>query len=149
MYGVESGELDFFSAITPTPQRKQWLEFTDTYLSFPIVIFTGEDVPYIGSISDIGNKPVAVAQGYASHDLLLENHPSLNLLVVQDVKEGLLRVSTGKAFAFIGSLASASHPSRLAKFACSNIAVPLEVVFSRMVPQDGSGARVWLRMPRG
>ena len=107
--GVENGELDFFSAIAPTPQRRQWMEFTDSYLSFPIVIFTGEEVPYIASISDIGNKPVAVARGYASHDLLLENHPYLNLLVVENVKEGLLSVSTGKAFAFIGSLASASH----------------------------------------
>ena len=106
---VENGELDFFSAISPTPQRREWMDFTDSYLSFPIVILTGKQVPYIGSMLDLRNKPVAVVDGYASHDLLLKNHPDLTLLPVGDVKEGLMTVSTGKAFAFIGSLAAASH----------------------------------------
>ncbi len=106
---VENGELDFFSAISPTPQRRKWMDFTASYLSFPIVILTGKQVPYIGSMSDLRDKPVAVVDGYASHDLLLENHPNLTLLPVGDVKEGLLTVSTGKAFAFVGSLAAASH----------------------------------------
>jgi len=106
---VENGELDFFSALSPTPQRREWLDFTDSYLSFPIVILTGKEVPYIGSMSDLRHKPVAVVDGYASHDLLLANHPDLTLLPVRDVKEGLMTVSTGKAFAFVGSLASVSH----------------------------------------
>jgi signal transduction histidine kinase/DNA-binding response OmpR family regulator len=106
---VENGELDFFSAVSPTPQRREWMDFTDSYLSFPIVILTGKEVPYIGSMSDLRNKPVAVVDGYASHDLLLENHPDLTLLPVRDVKEGLMTVSTGKAFAFVGSLATVSH----------------------------------------
>jgi signal transduction histidine kinase/CheY-like chemotaxis protein len=106
---VENGELDFFSAISPTPQRREWLEFTDSYLSFPIVIITGKEVPYIGSISDLRDKPVAVVDGYASHDLLLKNHPDQVLLPVRDIKEGLMSVSTGKAMAFVGSLAAVSH----------------------------------------
>jgi ABC-type amino acid transport substrate-binding protein/CheY-like chemotaxis protein len=109
MKAVENGELDFFSAISPTPQRREWLGFTDSYLSFPIVIFTDKDVPYIGSLSDLKDKPVAVVDGYASHDLLLENHPDLILLPVRNVKEGLMAVSTGKAFSFVGSLAAVSH----------------------------------------
>jgi len=106
---LKNGELDFFSAISPTPQRREWMDFTDSYLSFPIVMITGKEVPYIGSMSDLSNKPIAVVDGYASHDLLLHNHPDLNLLPVRDVKEALMTVSTGKAFAFIGSLATASH----------------------------------------
>jgi signal transduction histidine kinase/DNA-binding response OmpR family regulator len=109
MRAVKNGELDFFSAISPTPQRREWMGFTDSYLSFPIVILTGNKVPYIGSMSDLKGKPIAVVDGYASHDFLLENHPDLTLLPVGDVKDGLMTVSTGKAFAFIGSLAAASH----------------------------------------
>jgi len=109
MKAVENGELDLFSAISPTPQRREWIDFTDSYLSFPIAIITGKEVPYIGSMSDLGENPVAVVDGYASHDLLLKNHPDLTLLPVQDVKEGLMSVSTGKALAFIGNLATVSH----------------------------------------
>ena len=106
---VDNGELDFFSAISPTAQRRQWMDFTDTYLSFPIVILTGKAVPYIGSIADLKDKTVSVVDGYASHDLIAANHPDLTLLPVGDVKEGLMAVSTGNAFAFIGSLAAVSH----------------------------------------
>ncbi|MDH3997841.1 MAG: transporter substrate-binding domain-containing protein, partial [Desulfuromonadales bacterium] len=106
---VENGELDFFSAVSPTPQRKEWLGFTDSYLSFPIVILTSKEVPYIGSMLDLEDKPVAVVAGYASQEFLLKNHPELTLLPVRDVKEGLMTVSTGKAYAFVGSLATASH----------------------------------------
>ncbi len=109
MKAVKNGELDLFSAISPTPQRREWIDFTDSYLSFPIVIITGKEVPYIGSMSDLGENPVAVVDSYASHDLLLKNHPYLNLLPVQDVKEGLMSVSTGKALAFIGNLATVSY----------------------------------------
>jgi ABC-type amino acid transport substrate-binding protein/CheY-like chemotaxis protein len=109
MNAVKNGELDFLTAVTPTPQRRRWMNFTASYLSFPIVILTDKAVPYVGSLSELRDKPVAVVDGYAPHDLLMEHHPELTLLPVRDVKEGLLTVSTGKAFAFVGSLAAASH----------------------------------------
>ena len=109
LVAVEKGELDFFSAIAPTSRRREWIEFTDTYLSFPIVVLTSKEVAYIGEISDLAGKTVAVVDGYASHDILLEKHPDLTLLPVKGVKEGLMAVSTGEAFAFVGSLATASH----------------------------------------
>ena len=70
------GDLDFFSAISPTVQRREWMDFTDSYLSFPIVIVTRKDVPYIGNLEDLANKTVAIVDGYASHDFLSGNHPS-------------------------------------------------------------------------
>ena len=109
LHAVESGELDFFSAISSSSRIRKNLDFTESYLSFPIVILTGKEVPYIGSLSDLKNKPVAVVDGYASHDQLIENHSDLTLLPVQNVKQGLMNVSTGKAFAFVGSLAAINH----------------------------------------
>ena len=109
LQAVKSGELDFFSAISSTIHRREWMNFTGTYLSFPIVILTGKAVPYIGGVSDLKNKTVSVVDGYASHEFLMVNHPDLILLPVKDVKEGLMTVATGKAFAFVGSLAAASH----------------------------------------
>ncbi len=109
LVAVEKGELDFFSAISPTTRRREWMDFTDPYLSFPIVVLTNKEVAYIGEISDLAGKTVAVVDGYASHDILLEKHPDLTLLPVKDVKEGLMAVSTGEAFAFVGSMATASH----------------------------------------
>ncbi|MCP4689352.1 MAG: transporter substrate-binding domain-containing protein [Desulfobacterales bacterium] len=106
---VKKGELDFFSAIAPTPQRKKWLDFTDSYLSFPIVIVTRVDVPYIGDMDDLTGRKVAIVNGYATHDLLVAHHPGLPLLPTRDVTDGLMAVIEEEAFAFVGSLATASH----------------------------------------
>ena len=103
------GDFDFFSAISLTPQRNEWMEFTAPYLSVPIVIVTREEVPYIGTIEDLGDRTVAVVDGYASQDLLFGNYPDVSLLPALNVKEGLMAVTNGEAFAFVGSLATISH----------------------------------------
>jgi len=50
-----------------------------------------------------------VVNGYASHDFLKTKHPELELLLVNDVAEGLNAVVRHKAYAFIDSLAAISH----------------------------------------
>ncbi len=106
---MQRGDADFFSAISPTDQRKEWMRFTDTYLSFPIVIVTKEKVPYIGNLEDLHGHRVAVVNAYAIHDILSEKHPGLSLLLTPNVSEGLKAVAKGRAFAFIGNLATVSH----------------------------------------
>jgi len=106
---VKSGELHFFTAITPTEQRREWMEFTDFYIYFPIVIVTRKEVPYIGNMEDLAGKPISVVNGYAAHDLLSADYPNFQLLPSQGVKESLSMVKSSKAFAYIGSLAAISH----------------------------------------
>ena len=102
---VENGELDAFSLVTETPQRKTYLKFTDTYLSFPYVIVTLDDAPFIDGVGGLMDKTVAVVRNYAIHDLLQGNHAGLNLHLAANVQAGLDAVITGKAYAFIGNLA--------------------------------------------
>ena len=109
MASVEKGDLNLFSAVAPTEQRRRWLGFTDSYLSFPSVIVTRLDVPYIGSMDDLAGKTVSVVNGYASHDFLSGRYPELSLLPARDIHEGLMAVLGKKAFAFVGSLAAVSH----------------------------------------
>ena len=106
---VQSGDLDFLSAVSPTVRQRHGMAFTDSYLSFPIVIVTREDVPYIGDLKFLADKMVAVLEGQAAYERLSANHPNLALTPVQGVKEGLLTVAGRDAFAFVGSLATVSH----------------------------------------
>ncbi len=105
----KSGEPDFISAISPTDQRREWMDFTNSHLSFPIVVVTREAAPYIGNLDDLAGESVAVIEGRAPYDLLSANHPELSLAPTRGVKEGLMAVADGKAFAYIGSLAAVSH----------------------------------------
>ena len=102
---VKAGELDAFSLVVETPQRKEYLEFTDPYLSFPYVIITLDDKPFVDGIEGLRGETVAVVKNYAIHDLLKRNHPDLDLYNSATVKEGLEAVLVGKVFAFVGNLA--------------------------------------------
>jgi len=106
---VREGSIDILFSATRTPQRATSLLFSDPYLRFPMVIVTGQGAPYIGDMKDLRGKKIAVVNGYASHDILKDNHPELDLLLVDDVTMGLAEVTRRKAYAFIDSLAAISH----------------------------------------
>ncbi|WP_051148587.1 transporter substrate-binding domain-containing protein [Desulfospira joergensenii] len=106
---VQAGQIDFLTGIFPAGQDRKGLIFTDPYLSFPIVIVTREDVPYVSSPAFLENKTVAVVTGRPFHGQLSSAHPGIRILKVNRVKDGLLAVAGKEAFAFVGSLAAAGH----------------------------------------
>ena len=106
---VKTGELDLISAVADTPERRKFLDFTRPYFGFPLVIVTSEDVPYLSKMDQLDGQKVSVVSDYVSHDLLKKNHSNYKLVPVTDVKSGLLQVASGKASAFIGSMATISH----------------------------------------
>ena len=99
----------FYAAISPTTELKKRLNFTDPYQIFPVVIVTRDDVPYIGNLTDLTGRKIAVVKDYATHDILIRNHPDLKLLLKANVKEALLSVCNNSAFAFIGNMAVTNH----------------------------------------
>ena len=109
MKSVKTGSLDMLFSVTRTPTREAYLLFSEPYLRFPMVVVTDQVAPYIGAIEDLKGKKIAVVNGYASHDILKENHPAIDLLLVDDVNAGLKAVRRKDAYAFMGSLAAISH----------------------------------------
>ncbi|MBE9533669.1 MAG: transporter substrate-binding domain-containing protein, partial [Proteobacteria bacterium] len=106
---ANKGELDLMSALVQTPQRDEFLDFTQPYLTFPMVIVTREEVTYIGKMNELNGKKVGVVAGYASQDYLTNLHPKIKIMPAQDVRKGLLDVVQGNTFAFVGNLATISH----------------------------------------
>lgn len=106
---LKNGNIDVLPAVSRTPEREKYLEFTRPYLRFPYVIFTRTDAELVTGIEELIGKTVVVEQSYANHDLLRENHPSLNLMLVDTTEQALRAVSLGQADAYVGNLAAASH----------------------------------------
>ncbi|MCW9032945.1 MAG: transporter substrate-binding domain-containing protein [Rhodospirillales bacterium] len=109
---VKNRDLDAFSLVVRTPQRDEFVNFTQPYISFPMVIVTRENEPYIDGISALRKQTVSVVKSYASHDLLARNHTELTLHLAENVKKGLEAVSNGQTYAFVGNLAVASQVIR-------------------------------------
>lgn len=106
---VKDGSIDILFSATRTSEREAFLRFSEPYLRFPMVIVTDQGAPYIGDMKDLRGKKIAVVNGYASHDILKDRHPELDLLLVDSVTTGLTEVTRRKAYAFIDSLAAISH----------------------------------------
>lgn len=86
---VKSGELDMYSCVVSTVQRREYVNFTKPYLSFPMVIVTSDQVAYVNGLKDLRNETVAVVRGYATQDLPEKNHPELELYLADSVADAL------------------------------------------------------------
>jgi diguanylate cyclase (GGDEF)-like protein/PAS domain S-box-containing protein len=109
---VKKRELDMFSCVVATAQRREYADFTKPYLSFPMVIVTSDQVTYVNGIRDLKNETVAVVRGYATQDLLEKNHPGLDLYLADNVADALEKLSHGQVYAYIGNIATVSDVIR-------------------------------------
>ncbi len=106
---MKSRELDMYACVVDTEQRREYVDFTRPYLSFPMVIVTSDKVAYVNGLRDLQNEKVAVVRGYATQDLLEKNHPELDLYLADNVADALEKLSHGQVYAYIGNIATVSH----------------------------------------
>lgn len=92
-----------------TPERKEYLNFTSHYLEVPLVVATRVDVPFINQILDLEGEKIGIIRGDAFVKILREKYPSLNIIEVEDIYDGLDKVKNGQLFAFIDTLASIGY----------------------------------------
>ena len=115
------GDIDVLPCVVKTPARSQYLLFSRPYLSFPMVILTREDAPYISGVMDFKSEKIAIVQGYVTQEILARNYPDRKFYLAKNVDEALRAVSRGKVEAFVGNLASISYATQ--KLGLTNLKV--------------------------
>ena len=121
---AKAGEVDILPAVARTPEREKYLLFTSPYVSFPNVIATRKDAPFVNSLKGLEGKKVGVVQGYAIHELLADKHKELDISVVKNINEGLLEVQKGRLDAFVDNLAAITHEIDRSNLTDIKIAAP-------------------------
>ncbi|BCN94105.1 hypothetical protein THMIRHAM_18900 [Thiomicrorhabdus immobilis] len=102
---VKDNKLDMYSAVINTPERGRYVNFTQPYLNFPMVIATQKGENFIKDLSTLSDKTIAVVDGYAAHELLKTHFPKLNLYLVDNPQKGLEAVSQGLAYGYVDNVA--------------------------------------------
>jgi len=102
-------ECDIFSLVMSTPEREKYLDFTDAYLSIPLVIATSIETPFINDITSVNDKKIGIVKGYAYGELLRTRYPQMQLLDVKNLSDGLDKVKDRELFGFIGTLATVGY----------------------------------------
>ncbi|MCC8998156.1 MAG: transporter substrate-binding domain-containing protein [Candidatus Contendobacter sp.] len=106
---TKAGEIDVLPAITPSPERFRYLNFTKPYLHFPIMVFTRKETPLIAGLEDLRGKQVAVVQGYVSQEYLIRDYPDLQLQPMDTTEQALRALASGKTDAFVDNLTIGSY----------------------------------------
>ena len=98
---LQSGKSDIIFSIGESESRKKFAYFSNEYLKFPISIVTKKDENFIENIDEILDKKIAVGNNFTAHNLLKEKYPNIDLVLVNNVEEGLALVSKKEVFAFV------------------------------------------------
>ena len=102
-------KCDIFSLIMPTNERRDYLNFTTPYMSVPLVIATNLNELFISDITNVSNKSIGIIKGYAYGEILRDKYPNMQLVDVENLKDGLEKVKRGDLFGFIGTLATVGY----------------------------------------
>jgi ABC-type amino acid transport substrate-binding protein/anti-sigma regulatory factor (Ser/Thr protein kinase) len=100
---------DMTALISPTPEREEYLSFSESYVSTPYVIFIRKQDTLILDIDDLSGKTLAVLRGSVLQKQLVRDYPQISLAPFDSDEKALQAVATGQPDAYIGNLTVASH----------------------------------------
>lgn len=109
---AKQGKVDMYACAVATPERSVYMNFTSPYLSFPMVLAAGQNVPFIDDYALLNGQTVAVVKDYWTHEYLKTHYPGIKLVLVESVKQGLDAVLEGRAMGYLGNLAVINHTLR-------------------------------------
>jgi PAS domain S-box-containing protein len=107
-------ELDAVTCLVRTEDRAKYLDFTEPYISVPLVVVMQDDALFVSGLQDLhrSGKTLAVTRGYASHEFAARDYPESDLVIVENAREGLQAVSAGRVDAYLVNLATTSYFAR-------------------------------------
>ncbi|MBT6218435.1 MAG: transporter substrate-binding domain-containing protein, partial [Rhodospirillaceae bacterium] len=106
---VRAGEIDILPTVARSSEREKYLNFSKPYISFPMVITTRKDAPFVDSLAGLNGKKVGVVRGYITQELIETNQKGIHVVPVQTLSEGLKQLNDGKLDAFIDNLLTITH----------------------------------------
>ena len=108
----QQGQIDVFVSLAKTASREQYYLFTSPYASYPVGIFTRDNIHYVRGLDDLKGKRLAVCRGYAAEEWLRSNHANLDIVSVESIPEGLGSLERGDVDAFVENRLSATYYAR-------------------------------------
>ena len=106
---IQHKKCDMLALGMETEERKKYLNFTSHYLDVPLVVATRVDVPFINQILDLEGEKIGIIRGDVFVKILRTKYPSLKIVEVDDIYDGLDQVKNGQLFAYIDTLASIGY----------------------------------------
>lgn len=125
---LQQGKVDFVAGIHKSPEREQFLEFTDIYLKIPVVVLCRNDL-YDKYLSDsLPGLRLACTEGYASIDHVMSYFPQAQIITTPTDLSAMLMASLGNVDGAVVDLLTASYLAQ--KYGITNLALATETGFN-------------------
>lgn len=109
MQAARDRHCDLLAMAMKTPERSEFMHFTEPYLVVPNVVLGRIEAPFIERVGELRGQRVGVVEDYAFAELLQERYPSLNLIEVANEQTGLRMLHGHELDGYITTLPTASH----------------------------------------
>ena len=118
---AKSRQCDILSLLNESPQRREFLNFTDPYLTDSVVIVARNDVFYLDGLESLSGRKLGVVDGYVYEEKIRKQYPEIIIIPVKSVGDALRKVSDGKIYATLDALFIIT--SNIQKLGLSNLKI--------------------------
>lgn len=101
---AKTRKCDILTLASSTPSRLKYMNFTDSYIKLPLVLATKTDKPYTYNFYALKDEKIGVVGGYAIAEILRKKYPTMNVVDVKNIHEGLKMVERGEIYGYVDNL---------------------------------------------
>ncbi|WP_281985785.1 diguanylate cyclase [Azonexus hydrophilus] len=117
LQAVQARRCDLLTMAVQTPQQSIHLNFTAPYYTTPNVLLARIETPFVEGLDAFAGRQVGIVRGHAIADQLRSRYPQLELVEVDNEKEGLRELQRGRLEGYIGTLSTVNYHLRELGFA--------------------------------
>lgn len=109
---AKRGEIDMLTDINKTPEREQYLAFTQNYISNPVIIVDNGANNFIGGLAKLAGKKLAIEKGYFIAELIARDYPDIQIISVTNVQEALTLLNKNEVDAYVADAGAVNYEIR-------------------------------------
>lgn len=104
LHAIKAKSADVTLGTSISSDKEPYALFSKPYAVFPNVIVTNKKIDFIPGLSALEGKRVAIGEGYSIAHTIAAHYPDIRIVSVQDTREGLKLLSSGRVDAVIDIL---------------------------------------------
>jgi len=102
-------KLEMLACAVKTPERSEYLTFSEPFKKAPAVIIDNGQGDFIGTLDNLKGRRVAIEKGYFMQEMLEKHHPAISVIPARDTLAALQMVLDGQADAYVGDASTANY----------------------------------------
>ena len=104
LHAIKTKTADVTLGTSISADKEPYAIFSKPYASFPNVIVTNKKIDFIPGLSALEGERVAIGEGYGIANMIAMHYPKIQIVSVEDTREGLKLLSANRVDAVIDIL---------------------------------------------